>query len=66
MKKFVVTEDTILEDILNNVDNAEPILLGFGLHCLHCPCSIQETLKEACEVHDLDINLVLEKLNNEQ
>lgn len=63
MKKFIVTEDTILEDILNNVEDAEPILLGFGMHCLYCPCSISETLKEACEVHELDVKLVLDKLN---
>lgn len=64
MKKFVVTKDTILADILQNVENAEPILLGFGMHCLYCPCSSMESLEEACNVHDIDINLVLEKLNN--
>ena len=63
MEKFVVTEDTILADILENVENAEPILLGFGMHCLHCPCSIGESLKEACDVHGVDLKLVLEKLN---
>ena len=64
MGKFIVTEDTILADILENVDNAEPILLGFGMHCLHCPCSQMETLKEACEVHNIDLKLVLDKLNS--
>lgn len=64
MEKFIVTEDTILADILQNVENAEPVLLGFGMHCLHCPCSQMETVKEACEVHGLDLSLVLEKLNN--
>jgi len=64
MDKFIVTKDTILAEILEKVENAEPILLGFGMHCLHCPCSQMESLSEACEVHDLDINLVLEKLNN--
>ncbi len=64
MKKFIVTEDTILRDILENVENAEPILMGFGMHCLHCPCASMESLKEACESHEIDLNLVLEKLNN--
>ena len=63
MEKFVVTKDTILADILDFVDDAEPILLGFGMHCLHCPHSVMETLEEACQTHDIDINLVLEKLN---
>ncbi len=64
MENFVVTEDTILADILDFVPNAEPILLGFGMHCLHCPHSVMETLKEACEVHGIDLQLVLEKLND--
>ena len=64
MKKFVVTNKTVLKDILENVENAEAILLGFGMHCLYCPCSINETIEEACEVHQIDLNLVLDKLNN--
>ena len=66
MEKFVVTKDTILADILDFVDNAEPILLGFGVHCLHCPHAVMETLEEACQTHGLDIDLVLEKLNERE
>jgi len=65
MKNFKVTQDTIIKDILKNVENAEPILLGFGMHCLYCPHSVGETLAEACEAHEIDVNLVIEKLNEE-
>ena len=64
MEKFIVKKDTIIEDILKNVENAEPILLGFDMHCLHCPCAIKETIEEACAVHGIDCELVLEKLNS--
>lgn len=63
MKKFELTKDSILKDILENIDNAETILMGFGMHCLHCPCAIMESLDEACSVHDVDVDLVIEKLN---
>ena len=33
------------------------------MHCLGCPASQQETLEEACSVHGIDVNEVLEKLN---
>lgn len=66
MKKFVVKEDTIIEEILKKVKDAEPILLGFGMHCLYCPHAIRETLAEACEAHDIDVKLVIEKLNEER
>ena len=65
MKKFEVTRESILKDILKNVKNAEEILMGFGMHCLHCPCAISETLEEACEVHEIDVDLVIEKLKEE-
>ena len=39
------------------------ILLDAGMHCLGCPASQAETIEEACEVHGIDVNEVLEKLN---
>lgn len=62
MKKFELTKDTILKDILENIKNSETILMGFGMHCLHCPCAVMESLSEACAVHDIDVDLVIEKL----
>ena len=34
-----------------------------GMHCLSCPASQQESIEEACEVHGIDVEEVLEKLN---
>ena len=51
--------------ILQNHENAEGILLSFGMHCLYCPCSQMETLKEACEVHGVDVKVVLKELNKQ-
>ena len=39
------------------------ILLEAGMHCLGCPASQMETLEEACEVHGIDVEEVLSKLN---
>ena len=43
--------------------NAEVILQGFGMHCVHCPMSQMETLEEACEVHGIDVEELVAKLN---
>ncbi len=43
--------------------NVAPILMGFGLHCLGCPLSMGENIEEACMVHGIDSDLVIEKLN---
>ena len=39
------------------------ILMDAGMHCLGCPASQAETLEEACEVHGIDVNELVEELN---
>ncbi|MCI8309635.1 MAG: DUF1858 domain-containing protein [Clostridia bacterium] len=39
------------------------ILLEAGMHCLGCPASQAETIEEACEVHGIDVNELLKKIN---
>ena len=34
-----------------------------GMHCLGCPASQMETLEEACDVHGIDVEEVIKKLN---
>lgn len=59
----MIKKTDILKNILAKNKNAEQILLSFGMHCLYCPCAQAETLEEACEVHELDVEMVLKALN---
>jgi hydroxylamine reductase len=53
----------VIGDILRrNPDYAE-ILMDCGMHCLGCPSSQAESLEDACAVHGIAVNTVLEKLN---
>ena len=56
-------KDTRIGEILEQAPEKADILLEIGMHCLGCPASQMETLEEACEVHGIDVNEVLEKLN---
>ena len=38
-------------------------LLEAGMHCLGCPASQEETLEEACQMHGIDVDELVEKLN---
>ena len=49
--------------VLEKHKNAEEILTNFGMHCLYCPCAQMETLEEACQVHEIDVNALLKALN---
>lgn len=62
-KKVEVTKATQIIELLMINPNVKDVLLGFGLHCLGCPMSQMETLEEACMVHGIDPDIVVEKVN---
>lgn len=62
-KKVSVTKTTQIGELLSMNPNVKDVLLGFGLHCLGCPMSQMESLEEACMVHGIDADLVVEKVN---
>ena len=59
----VITKDTIVGDILDIDETTVPIFLEIGMHCLGCPASRGETLEQACMVHGVDVDEIIEKLN---
>ena len=50
-------------ELLEKAPEKAEILIEEGMHCLGCPASQAETLEEACEVHGIDVDKLLEKLN---
>lgn len=50
-------------ELLEKAPEKAEILMEAGMHCLGCPASQAETLEEACEVHGIDVNELLEELN---
>ena len=60
---FVVTKDTIIGDILDVDTDVAPYFLEIGMHCLGCPSARGETVGEACEVHGVNADDLITKLN---
>lgn len=58
-----INKDTTIGEILEKAPEKAELLLEVGMHCLGCPASQMETLEEACAVHGIDVNEVVEKLN---
>ena len=58
-----ITKDTIIGDILDIAPETAPLFLSIGMHCLGCPSSRGETVEEACMVHGVDVDELLEKIN---
>ena len=60
-----INKDTTIGEIIKNYSNAKEILTGFGMHCFSCPMSQMETIGEAGQVHGIEIDFMVNKLNEE-
>lgn len=60
-----ITRETIIGDILDIAPQTAPLFMSIGMHCLGCPASRGETVEEACMVHGVDVDELLEELNKQ-
>ena len=58
-----ISKDMIIADLVAIDQNIIVILMRAGMHCIGCPSSQMETLEEAAAVHDIEIDLLLARLN---
>ena len=61
--KMKFNKDTKIGELLEMAPEKAEILMESGMHCLGCPASQAETLEEACEVHGIDVEELLKKIN---
>lgn len=60
-----IEKTTKIGELLENAPEKAEILLAAGMHCLGCPASQAETLEEACDVHGINVEELVEKLNED-
>ena len=58
-----IEKTTKIGEILENAPEKAELLLEAGMHCLGCPASQEETLEEACQMHGIDVEELVKKLN---
>ena len=58
-----IRKDMTIGELLEKAPEKAEILLEVGMHCLSCPASQAETLEEACEVHEIDVEELIKLLN---
>ena len=59
-----IEKTTKIGELIANAPEKADILLEAGMHCLGCPAAAGESLEEACAVHGIDVDVLIEKLNN--
>ena len=63
MAEQYVNGKTLIGEIVTRYPEAIEILLSIGMHCLGCPASRAESLEDACAVHGMPVDRVLEAVN---
>lgn len=58
-----ITKDMTIGDILDADRETVPFFLEMGMHCLGCPASRGETVEEACAVHGVNADELVNKIN---
>ena len=60
---MIVTKETVIGDVLDFDRTTAPFFLEMGMHCLGCPASRGESIAEACDMHGVDADALVEILN---
>ena len=59
-----ITKETTMGQMLEYDMGIAYILMQCGMHCVGCPSSVGESLEEACAVHGLDADEVLDVIRD--
>ncbi len=59
-----ITRETIIGEIVDFDPDTAEVFLDCGMHCLDCPISRMESIEEACEVHGVDPDELIENLKD--
>ena len=58
-----INKDMLIHELIEIDPGNAAILMASGMHCVSCPASAMESLEEACMVHGMDVDDVLDAIN---
>ncbi len=58
-----ITKDTLIGEALMMDMGIAEILMESGMHCVGCPASQGESIEEACMVHGMETQPLIDKIN---
>ena len=60
---MTVTKQMSIGEVLSIDRSTAHIFMEFGMHCLGCPSAQAESLEEACMVHGIDCDALVNGIN---
>ncbi len=58
-----ITKDMTISEVLQKDMDSAMVFFEAGMHCVGCPSAAGETIEEASEVHGLNADDLVDKLN---
>lgn len=59
----IITKEMIISEVLKIDRGTASIFMRSGMHCLGCPSSTGESIEEACAIHEIDADGLVNELN---
>ena len=57
------TKDMTIQKLIESNEGAAEILMNAGMHCLGCAMAHGETVEQACAVHGIDVDALMQQIN---
>ncbi|MDA3732750.1 DUF1858 domain-containing protein [Niameybacter massiliensis] len=59
-----VSKDMVIGQLIQVDRGIIPILMRAGMHCLGCPSAQMESIEDACAVHGMDVDVLIQEIND--
>lgn len=63
--ELTITKDMVIAKVISLAPETVDVFMEFGMHCVGCMAAAGETIAEACEVHGIDADELVDALNAE-
>jgi len=60
-----ITKDMVIAKVISIAPETIDVFMEFGMHCVGCMAAAGETIEEACAVHGIDVDELVDALNAE-
>ncbi len=57
------TKDMLIQEVIELDEGTADILMNAGMHCIGCMMAHGESLEQACDVHGIDADILIEEIN---
>ncbi|MBR3304871.1 MAG: DUF1858 domain-containing protein [Christensenellaceae bacterium] len=58
-----VTKNSIINNVIERDINCAPVFFEMGMFCIGCPSAAGESIEQACMVHGIDADELVDRLN---